>query len=77
MNSTQCAQAADPTALEAAIWFHDVVYDGRRTDNEEQSANIADAALEKLDAPMTLRERARQLILLTRHDRRPIRRMES
>ena len=65
------AQAADPTAVEAAIWFHDVVYDGRRADNEEQSANIADAALEKLGAAMKLRERVRQLILLTRHDRAP------
>ncbi len=65
------AQASDPTALEAAIWFHDVVYDGRRNDNEEQSAKVADAALEELGASPLLRERVRQLILLTRHDRSP------
>jgi predicted metal-dependent HD superfamily phosphohydrolase len=41
-----CAVAiTDRDAVEAAIWFHDAIYDTRRCDNEERSAALAMARL--------------------------------
>ena len=50
--------AANPQAVEAAIWFHDVVYDGHRQDNEERSAEWAEESLQRLGASAALRARA-------------------
>ena len=63
--------AKQPAAIEAAIWFHDIVYDGRRQDNEERSADTADEQLERLGCSHEFRDEVRRLILLTRHDRPP------
>jgi predicted metal-dependent HD superfamily phosphohydrolase len=35
------ASLADPATVEAAIWFHDAIYDTHRDDNEQQSAELA------------------------------------
>jgi len=63
--------AHNPDALQVAIWFHDVVYDGRRMDNEEQSAEVAADALQRLGASDAFIEQVQQLILFTRHNTEP------
>jgi predicted metal-dependent HD superfamily phosphohydrolase len=59
----------DPAAVRLAVWFHDAVYDVHRADNEEQSANLAEAWGRRLRVPTETLDRVRPLILLTRHAR--------
>jgi predicted metal-dependent HD superfamily phosphohydrolase len=42
---------SDPQSVEVAIWFHDAVYDTRRHDNEEKSAELAADRLAGLLSP--------------------------
>jgi predicted metal-dependent HD superfamily phosphohydrolase len=63
--------AHDPDAVRLAAWYHDVVYDPRRDDNEQVSAERARAGLRGLvDADRV--ERVVRLVLLTAgHDPAP------
>jgi predicted metal-dependent HD superfamily phosphohydrolase len=63
--------AAEPDVVQTAIWFHDAVYDPRRADNEQRSADVADAAERSLDTSRAFRRAVRELILATRHDVTP------
>ena len=62
-------QIQDDESVCFAIWFHDVIYDTRRSDNEEQSAKFAQRALLKLNAPPEVIGCAKQLILATKKHR--------
>src|SRR3712207_9520777 len=63
--------ATDPDAVRLAAWYHDVVYDPRRTDNEEVSAERARAGLRGLVPPERVEEVARLVLLTAGHDPGP------
>ena len=54
--------------VEAALWFHDAVYDSRRADNEQRSAEWARNALVRLGALPAIGDEVARLVLVTRHD---------
>lgn len=57
--------------VEAALWFHDAVYDSRAADNEARSAEWAARALTEAGAPDGVAARVAALVLVTRHDAMP------
>lgn len=63
--------------LALAVWGHDLVYDPRRHDNEERSAEQFDAWLATQGAEVELRQNVRSLILATRHSSPPLTREEA
>jgi predicted metal-dependent HD superfamily phosphohydrolase len=57
----------DPLAVDLAILFHDVVYDPRRSDNEEMSAQRAEHSLRVLAAPPALIRKVAAWVRTTAH----------
>lgn len=64
-------EADSPVEVEAALWFHDAVYDAHAADNEELSAAWADRALAQAGASCDVRGRVVALIMATKHQREP------
>ncbi len=75
----QCLQCLDelrslcdhPAEVEWAIWYHDVVYDATRHDNEEQSATDAQIYLYRSHVNDSVCQRVGSLILATKHSAVP------
>jgi predicted metal-dependent HD superfamily phosphohydrolase len=65
------ALLASPDLVEAALWFHDAVYDPRASDNEAQSAAWAASVLAASGLDNASIERVSTLILATRHVAEP------
>lgn len=63
------ALAEKPAEIEVAIWFHDAIYDTRRGDNEEMSAQWAERYLVSEKADRRVISRIADMILATKsHD---------
>ena len=63
--------AADVDAVRLAAWYHDAVYEGR-SDDEEQSARLAEADLTALGLPAELVAEVARLVRMTvEHDPAP------
>ena len=61
------ADGADRDRVEAALWFHDAIYDPRAGDNEARSAEWARRALAELGVPAAAADDVARLVMLTRH----------
>jgi predicted metal-dependent HD superfamily phosphohydrolase len=57
-----------PEEVELAIWFHDTVYDTRRNDNEQKSAEWAGSIIRQAGLEHAVAERVTRAILATRHN---------
>lgn len=63
--------ATQPDEVEAAVWFHDVVYDSRSNSNEHDSALWAADELRRGGAHSDVIRRVVELIEATKHDSDP------
>lgn len=64
--------AKDPLALRLAVWFHDAIYDARRTDNEAESARYAAQTLQASTlSPPTLAAVERLILATQTHEAAP------
>ena len=76
---TECLQTYDmvrllaerPAEVELALWFHDAIYDVRRGDNEERSADWAKRELAFAAVPEEAVARVHALVMVTRHTETP------
>jgi predicted metal-dependent HD superfamily phosphohydrolase len=61
----------DKRLVELALWYHDVVYNSRRKDNEAASADFAAKELTKLGLSGYQCAHVMRLIIATKHDSVP------
>jgi len=64
--------AEHPAEVRVGLWFHDAIYDTRRHDNEQQSADWARSAARSLSASVESAQRIHDLIMFTRHSAAPV-----
>ena len=61
------ALAEHPAEIELALWFHDAIYDVKRQDNENKSADWARASALAAGTPAEACNRMHALVMATRH----------
>jgi predicted metal-dependent HD superfamily phosphohydrolase len=61
-------QIQDSAAVKLAAWYHDVIYDVRRSDNEARSAEYAGDVLRRMKIGKTRIASVKQMILATEVD---------
>ena len=64
--------AAKGAEVEAALWFHDAIYDVTRSDNEERSAEWASSAALQAGVAPEGAARLHALVMVTRHTGVPV-----
>jgi predicted metal-dependent HD superfamily phosphohydrolase len=66
------SEAERPAEVELALWFHDAIYNPRRKDNEQRSAEWARSVLAGAGVAHDVGERVAALIMATRHAAVPV-----
>ena len=61
----------NPRTMELALWYHDVIYDPRADDNEEQSAQMAIRELAELGETEQCQQEVARMIRVTKHPSEP------
>jgi predicted metal-dependent HD superfamily phosphohydrolase len=64
-------EAEHPAEVEAALWFHDAIYDIGRDDNEARSARSLHDAAREDGVAAEVAGRTAALVMATRHDTAP------
>ncbi len=62
----------EPLVVEVALWFHDAIYNPKKSDNEEKSTLYAQELLVMLKAAPDFVEKVSQLIMATKHPHQPV-----
>ena len=57
----------DLRAVEIALWFHDVIYDPKKNDNEKMSSEYAKAFLRSINMASDVISQIAHLVALTKH----------
>ena len=65
------ADADHPEEVDLALWFHDVIYEVRRQDNEARSADWARSTVLAAGLSVECAERVHALVMATCHDAVP------
>jgi predicted metal-dependent HD superfamily phosphohydrolase len=65
------AEAVHAGEIEVALWFHDAIYDVRRSDNEAKSADWARTVATEAGVAGEAAERIHGLVMCTMHDAVP------
>lgn len=63
--------AEHPGEVLLALWFHDAIYDPKRSDNEQKSADWGAEVLAAAGAGAQVLERFKALVMATRHEAQP------
>lgn len=61
------SQIQNINTIQFAAWYHDIIYDTKTKDNEEQSAEYALTVLSSLSIPSNIIQKVRFLILTTKN----------
>jgi predicted metal-dependent HD superfamily phosphohydrolase len=65
------AEAERPAEVELALWFHDAIYEPKRHDNEERSAEWARRVAVDAGLDASVADRVAALVMATRHNALP------